>query len=61
MYVFPTELDRHLVAKFRKADRTIVVAADPDEGAQVLRRLAVEGGVVRAADGDILTFGGARD
>ena len=56
-YVFPAELDRHLVAKFRKADRTIVVAADPDEGAQVLcDGLPVEGGVVRAADGDILTF-----
>lgn len=57
VYVFPAELDRHLVAKFRKADRTIVVAADPDEGAQVLcDGLPVEGGVVRAADGDILTF-----
>ena len=57
VYVFPAEVDRHLVAKFRKADRTIVVAADPDEGAQVLcDGLPVEGGVVRAADGDILTF-----
>lgn len=57
VYVFPAELDRHLVAEFRKADRTIVVAADPDEGAQVLcDGLPVEGGVVRAADGDILTF-----
>ena len=57
VYVFPAEIDRHLVAKFRKADRTIVVAADPDEGAQVLcDGVPVEGGVVRAADGDILTF-----
>ena len=57
VYVFSAEVDRHLVAKFRKADRTIVVAADPDEGAQVLcDGLPVEGGVVRAADGDILTF-----
>ena len=57
VYVFPAEVDRHLVAKFRKADRTIVVVADPDEGAQVLcDGLPVEGGVVRAADGDILTF-----
>ena len=57
VYVFPAEVDRHLVAKFRKADRTIVVGADPDEGAQVLcDGLPVEGGVVRAADGDILTF-----
>ena len=56
-YVFPAEVDRHLVAKFRKADRAIVVAADPDEGAQVLcDGVPVEGGVVRAADGDILTF-----
>ena len=57
VYVFPAEVDRHLVAKFRKADRTIVVGADPDEGAQVLcDGVSVEGGVVRAADGDILTF-----
>ena len=57
VYVFPAEVDRHLVAKFRKADRIIVVGADPDEGAQVLcDGLPVEGGVVRAADGDILTF-----
>ena len=57
VYVFPAEVDRHLVAKFRKADRTIVVGADPDEGAQVLcDGLPVEGGVVRAAEGDILTF-----
>ena len=57
VYVFPAEVDRHLVAKFRKADRTIVVGADPDEGAQVLcDGVPVEGGVVRAADGDILTF-----
>ena len=57
VYVFPAEIDRHLVAKFRKADRTIVVGADPDEGAQVLcDGVPVEGGVVRAADGDILTF-----
>ena len=27
VYVFPAEVDRHLVAKFRKADRTIVVGA----------------------------------
>ena len=57
VYMFPAEVDRHLVAKFRKADRTIVVGADPDEGAQVLcDGLPVEGGVVRAADGDIITF-----
>lgn len=57
VYVFSAEVDRHLVAKFRKADRTIVVGADPDEGAQVLcDGVPVEGGVVGAADGDILTF-----
>ena len=57
VYVFPAEADRHLVAKFRKADKTITVGVDPAESADVLcDGVPVEGGVVRAADGDILTF-----
>ena len=57
VYVFAAEADRHLVAKFRKADKTITVGTDPVESADVLcNGVPVEGGVVRATDGDILTF-----
>lgn len=57
VYVFPAEVDRHLVAKFRKADKTITVSVEPAGAAEVLcNGVPVEGGVVRATDGDILTL-----
>ena len=56
-YGFMAEADRHLVAKFRKADKTIVVTAQPAGSGEVLYNgMPVEGDVVRAKDGDILTF-----
>ncbi len=56
-YGFVAESDRHLVAKFRKADKTIRVNVEPAEAGEVLcDGMPVEGGVVRAKDGDILTF-----
>ncbi len=56
-YGFVAEADRHLVAKFRKADKTIVVGVLPEGSGDVLcDGMPVEGGVVRAKDGDILTF-----
>ena len=56
-YGFTAETDRHLVAKFRKADKTIVVNAQPADAGEVLcNGMPIEGGVVRAKDGDILTF-----
>lgn len=56
-YGFVAETDRHLVAKFRKADKTIVVNVQPADAGEVLcNGMPIEGGVVRAKDGDILTF-----
>ena len=56
-YGFVAEADRHLVAKFRKADKTIVVTVQPAGSGEVLcNGMPVEGDVVRAKDGDILTF-----
>lgn len=56
-YGFMAEADRHLVAKFRKADKTIVVTVQPAGSGEVLcNGMPVEGDVVRAKDGDILTF-----
>ena len=56
-YIFKAEVDRHLVARFRKADKTILVNADPFDSAEVLcDGVPVVDGKVRAKDGDILTF-----
>ena len=56
-YIFKAEVDRHLVARFRKADRTILVNVEPFDGAEVLcDGIPVVDGKVRAKDGDILTF-----
>ena len=56
-YGFVAETDRHLVAKFRKADKAIVVNTQPADAGEVLcNGMPIEGGVVRAKDGDILTF-----
>ena len=56
-YIFKAEVDRHLVARFRKADKTILVNTDPFDSAEVLcDGLPVVDGKVRAKDGDILTF-----
>ena len=56
-YIFKAEIDRHLVARFRKADRTILVNVEPFDGAEVLcDGIPVVDGKVRAKDGDILTF-----
>lgn len=56
-YIFKAEVDRHLVACFRKADKTILVNTDPFDSAEVLcDGLPVVDGKVRAKDGDILTF-----
>ena len=56
-YVFSAESDRHLIAKFRKAGRSIAVAAEPAGSADILcNGVPVEGGVVKAEDGDVLTF-----
>ena len=56
-YIFKAEADRHLVARFRKADRTILVNVEPLDGAEVLcDGIPVVDGKVRAKDGDILTF-----
>ena len=57
MYIFKAEVDRHLVARFRKADKTILVNIDPLDSAEVLcDGVPVVDGEVRAKDGDILTF-----
>ena len=56
-YIFNAEVDRHLVARFRKADKTILVNTDPYDSAEVLcDGVPVVDGKVRAKDGDILTF-----
>ena len=56
-YIFNAEVDRHLVARFRKADKTILVNTDPSDSAEVLcDGVPVVDGKVRAKDGDILTF-----
>ena len=56
-YGFKAEVDRHLVARFRKADKTILVNTDPLDSAEVLcDGVPVVDGKVRAKDGDILTF-----
>ena len=56
-YNFKAEVDRHLVARFRKADKTILVNTDPYDSAEVLcDGVPVVDGNVRAKDGDILTF-----
>lgn len=56
-YIFEAEVDRHLVARFRKADKTILVNTDPFDSAEVLcDGVPVVDGKVRAKDGDILTF-----
>ncbi len=56
-YIFNAEVDRHLVARFRKADKTILVNIDPYDSAEVLcDGVPVVDGKVRAKDGDILTF-----
>ena len=56
-YIFNAEVDRHLVARFRKADKTILVNTDPFDSAEVLcDGVPVVDGKVRAKDGDILTF-----
>ena len=56
-YTFKAEVDRHLVARFRKADKTILVNTDPLDSAEVLcDGVPVVDGGVRAKDGDILTF-----
>ena len=56
-YSFEAEVDRHLVARFRKADKTILVNTDPSDSAEVLcDGVPVVDGKVRAKDGDILTF-----
>ena len=56
-YTFQAEVDRHLVARFRKADKTILVNTDPSDSAEVLcDGVPVMDGMVRAKDGDILTF-----
>lgn len=56
-YIFKAEVDRHLVARFRKADKTILVNTDPYDSAEVLcDGVPVVDGMVRAKDGDILTF-----
>ena len=56
-YIFQAEVDRHLVARFRKADKTILVNTDPSDSAEVLcDGVPVVDGMVRAKDGDILTF-----
>ena len=56
-YTFQAEVDRHLVARFRKADKTILVNTDPSDSAEVLcDGVPVVDGKVRAKDGDILTF-----
>ena len=56
-YIFKAEVDRHLVARFRKADKTILVNTDPFDSAEVLcDGVPVVDGKVRAKDGDILTF-----
>ncbi|MDU8577318.1 leucine-rich repeat protein [Collinsella aerofaciens] len=56
-YIFKAEVDRHLVARFRKADKTILVNTDPFDSAEVLcDGVPVVDGEVRAKDGDILTF-----
>mgnify|MGYP000063757987 CR=1 FL=1 len=56
-YIFKAEVDRHLVARFRKADKTILVNTDPFDSAEVLcDGMPVVDGKVRAKDGDILTF-----
>ena len=56
-YSFNAEVDRHLVARFRKADKTILVNTDPSDSAEVLcDGVPVVDGKVRAKDGDILTF-----
>ena len=56
-YIFKAEVDRHLVARFRKADKTILVNTDPFDSAEVLcDGLPVVDGKVRVKDGDILTF-----
>ena len=56
-YNFEAEVDRHLVARFRKADKTILVNTDPLDSAEVLcDGVPVVDGKVRAKDGDILTF-----
>ena len=56
-YIFNAEVDRHLVARFRKADKTILVNTDPLDSAEVLcDGVPVVDGKVRAKDGDILTF-----
>ena len=56
-YTFKAEVDRHLVARFRKADKTILVNTDPFDSAEVLcDGVPVVDGKVRAKDGDILTF-----
>lgn len=56
-YIFKAEADRHLVARFRKADKTILVNTDPFDSAEVLcDGVPVVDGKVRAKDGDILTF-----
>lgn len=56
-YIFKAEVDCHLVARFRKADKTILVNTDPFDSAEVLcDGLPVVDGKVRAKDGDILTF-----
>ena len=56
-YIFKAEVDRHLVARFRKADKTILVNTDPYDSAEVLcDGVPVVDGKVRAKDGDILTF-----
>ena len=56
-YNFKAEVDRHLVARFRKADKTILVNTDPFDSAEVLcDGVPVVDGKVRAKDGDILTF-----
>ena len=56
-YIFKAEVDRRLVARFRKADKTILVNTDPFDSAEVLcDGVPVVDGKVRAKDGDILTF-----
>ena len=56
-YNFKAEVDRHLVARFRKADKTILVNTDPSDSAEILcDGVPVVDGKVRAKDGDILTF-----
>lgn len=56
-YIFNAKVDRHLVARFRKADKTILVNTDPFDSAEVLcDGVPVVDGKVRAKDGDILTF-----